>query len=57
MLKFLFALLIPVGVYVYTCSFARQMERKGQAAGAVSAYALGSLSFIVTSIVLWRMFI
>ncbi|MBX5436814.1 MAG: hypothetical protein IRZ33_06325 [Alicyclobacillaceae bacterium] len=56
MLKFVASLVVPVGVFVYTVSFARSMERKGQVAGAVSAYAIGSLAFILTCMVLWRMF-
>jgi uncharacterized membrane protein YhfC len=54
MLKFLCSMLIPLYVLIYTIQFGRWMQKKRQTQSAVSAYAVGTVAFLVSGCVLWR---
>lgn len=54
MLKFLCSMLIPLYVLIYTIQFGRWMQKKRLTQSAVSAYAVGTVAFLVSGIVLWR---
>ncbi|MCF8563882.1 hypothetical protein LLE49_03890 [Alicyclobacillus tolerans] len=56
MFKFVLAMLIPLGVAIYTVQFGRWMLRKRLGLGAVSAFALAVATFSVSGVVLWRIF-
>jgi hypothetical protein len=55
-LKFIFSMLLPLYVLIYTIQFGRWMQKKRQTQGALSAYTVGTIAFLVSSVVLWRMF-
>ncbi|MCY0888143.1 MAG: hypothetical protein OWQ59_06750 [Alicyclobacillaceae bacterium] len=57
MFKFLLAMLIPLGIFIYTWSFGHWMQKKRQWMGAFSAYALALCSASTTGIIFWRMFV
>jgi glucose dehydrogenase len=57
MLRFAVAMLIPLWVFVYTVQFGRWLHKKRLALGAYSAYVIAGLSLLVSSVVLWRVYL
>ncbi|WP_192811465.1 hypothetical protein [Alicyclobacillus hesperidum] len=55
MFKFLFAMIIPVMIFVYTMSFTRWVGSRAGATAQVSAGTLGILSLAVSAAVLWKL--
>jgi len=56
MLKFSLAMLVPLGVLIYTVQFGRWMQKKRLILGAVSAYVLAAVSLLLSGAVLWQIF-
>ncbi|WP_206830176.1 hypothetical protein [Alicyclobacillus fructus] len=54
MFKYLFAMIIPVCIFIYTLSFMRWAGRKSGAVASVSAGALAVISLAVSGATLWR---
>jgi len=54
MFKYLFAMIIPVGIFIYTLSFMRWAGRKSGAVASISAGALAVISLVVSGATLWR---
>ncbi|WP_367305670.1 hypothetical protein [Alicyclobacillus acidocaldarius] len=54
MFKYLFAMIIPVCIFIYTLSFMRWVGRKSDAVASVSAGALAVISLVVSGATLWR---
>jgi len=57
MLKFIFGMIIPLCIFIYTISFGRWMHQKRQIGGAVSAYILACIGIAVSGAVLWRLLV
>ncbi|MFD1678204.1 hypothetical protein [Alicyclobacillus fodiniaquatilis] len=55
MFKFIFAMIIPVIIFIYTLSFMRWMYRQKHTAAAASAAVLGILAVFISGAALWRM--
>lgn len=56
MLKFGLAMLVPLGVLIYTVQFGRWMQKKRLILGAISAYSLAAVSLLLSGVVLWNIF-
>jgi len=54
MFKYLFAMIIPVCIFIYTLSFMRWAGRKSGAVASISAGALAVISLLVSGATLWR---
>lgn len=54
MLKFALAMLVPLGVLIYTVQFGRWMQKKRLMLGAISAYVLAAMSLLLSGAVLWK---
>ncbi|MDP9729170.1 hypothetical protein ACOJUR_03785 [Alicyclobacillus tolerans] len=56
MLKFVFAMIVPLMILIYTISFGLWMRSNHQGFGSAVAYVLGVLSFSASGFIFWRMF-
>lgn len=55
MLRFLFTMVIPVIIFLYTLSFTRLLASRQHQAAAASTAVLAVFSLCLSGIVLWRM--
>ncbi|GEO26133.1 hypothetical protein ACOALA_18125 [Alicyclobacillus acidoterrestris] len=55
MLRFLFAMIIPFLIFVYTMSFTRWMGKERHLAAATSAALLGALTLCASGATLWKL--
>lgn len=53
MFRFLFLMLIPLGIFIYTLSFGRWLGRREILSGSIAAYLLAVLTFGLAGYVLW----
>lgn len=54
MFKYIFAMIIPTLIFIYTLSFAKWMARKHDIAAATSAGILAVVVIVLSGAALWR---
>lgn len=55
MFKFIFAMIIPVIIFIYTLSFTRLLSSKKHVAAAASTATLALISLFISGAVLWKL--
>lgn len=53
-LKFIYLMLIPIGITIYTLNFGHWMRRRGNIIGAMGAYVIAILAFCLAAVVAYR---